>query len=316
MSENIEKKEISRWIIIWESALNVLKKIFKSGDEKVNWQLAKHSGSNKWVKTEAAEDPEILWKAGIKTVQNPEVLKDLEEHSDQNGWGEPLIASDLDVLRLNNGTKIPYMNVYSKKNCKLRNELGEKALKEGNYDEAKKCFIMNVEGGNNEDSQYNLGMMYLKGLGLTENYKEAQKLFKPLAEKGNSSAQYSLGMCQLDSGNENYKEGEKWLIKAALQGHLKAQYSLGRRYKEGRNLEKNDKKAIKWFKKIVARKNESIREDLIGKWFPVRIPLDEYKEGIIEEVEKYLSEIEEKRKLDVKSNNKDKNIEQNSGIEM
>lgn len=43
------------------------------------------------------------------------------------------------------------------------------------------------------DAQYNLGVMYYKGQGAKQNFKEAMSCFKLAAEQGNESAQINLG---------------------------------------------------------------------------------------------------------------------------
>ena len=45
----------------------------------------------------------------------------------------------------------------------------------------------------NARAQHNLGWVYRKGLGVTQNYETALKWYKLAADQGNASAQHNLG---------------------------------------------------------------------------------------------------------------------------
>tara|TARA_Y100001936_G_scaffold55005_1_gene53853 strand:- start:2206 stop:3153 length:948 start_codon:yes stop_codon:yes gene_type:complete len=80
------------------------------------------------------------------------------------------------------------------------------------------------------------------------DYKTSLKLMLPLAKKGFSKAQYNLGV-MYDKGkgvDKNIKKAKKWFQFAAEQGHDKAQYNLGLIYGKGKGIEKDYSKAFKW----------------------------------------------------------------------
>ena len=58
-----------------------------------------------------------------------------------------------------------------------------------------------------------------------EDYETAYKLFLPLAEQGNTDAQYNLGVSYRDGQGvqQDYKEAAKWYRLSAEQGFAKAQ---------------------------------------------------------------------------------------------
>ena len=61
------------------------------------------------------------------------------------------------------------------------------------------------------------------------NYTVALENWKSLAEQGNASAQYNLGL-MYDMGqcvSQDYKQAVYWLTKSAKQGNAKAQTNLG-----------------------------------------------------------------------------------------
>lgn len=73
------------------------------------------------------------------------------------------------------------------------------------------------------------------------NNKAALNEFKPLADAGNSDAQYYTS-----KASEDWEEGTKYLRKSADQGHLKAQYELGIRYCRGFGVPKIRSEGLKW----------------------------------------------------------------------
>ena len=82
------------------------------------------------------------------------------------------------------------------------------------------------------------------------NLNRIKKLEK-LAEKGDINIQYNLGDTY-DSGKDiprNFKKAVYWWKKAAKEGYKEAQYYLALEYDSGFLLNENPKKAAYWFKK-------------------------------------------------------------------
>ncbi len=73
-------------------------------------------------------------------------------------------------------------------------------------------------------SQYELGVLYFDGEGVTKDYKQALKWFTRSAERGNSSAQYELGLMHKGGYGTPVDpiEALKWFTKAAAQGNSDA----------------------------------------------------------------------------------------------
>jgi len=101
------------------------------------------------------------------------------------------------------------------------------------------------------DAQYNLGFMYYKGRGVTQDYQEARGWFLKAAEQGYAKAQYNLGvMYYLGEGiPKDYQEARGWLLKAAEQGYAKAQYNLGVMYHDGEGGPQDYQEARRWYLK-------------------------------------------------------------------
>jgi hypothetical protein len=69
---------------------------------------------------------------------------------------------------------------------------GLSAYKSGDYTTAIREFTELAEQGN-ASAQFNLGVMYAEGQGVPQDYKQAEKWYTKAAEQGNASAQSNLG---------------------------------------------------------------------------------------------------------------------------
>jgi len=121
---------------------------------------------------------------------------------------------------------------------------------EQDYKEAFKWFSKAADQGD-ASAQYFLGGMYYSGEGVEQDYKQAFKWHTKAADQGDASAQFSLGvMYSKGQGVEqDYKEAFKWFSKAADQGDASAQFNLGVMYYEGQGVEQDYKQAFKWHTK-------------------------------------------------------------------
>ena len=83
------------------------------------------------------------------------------------------------------------------------------------------------------------------------DYKTALKEWQSLADQGNASAQYNLGV-MYENGEgvlKDDKQAVKWYQKAADQGNASAQYNLGAMYADSTVVLKDLSKAKYWIKK-------------------------------------------------------------------
>jgi TPR repeat protein len=97
-------------------------------------------------------------------------------------------------------------------------------------------------------AQFDLGVSYRFGQGVSQSYDEAVKWYRKAAEQGYAKAQFNLGVCY-DTGRgvpQNYMEAVKWYRKAAVQGHAKAQFNLGVSYKYGQGVTRDYVESYAW----------------------------------------------------------------------
>ncbi|MFZ7230567.1 tetratricopeptide repeat protein [Avibacterium avium] len=100
-------------------------------------------------------------------------------------------------------------------------------------------------------AQFNLGLMYANGQGVKQDKAEAAKWYRKAAEQGDVSAQFNLGLIYHIYHYD--VEGVKWYRKAAEQGNASAQFNLGFMYWGGDLLKQDYFTAIEWFRKAAAQ---------------------------------------------------------------
>ena len=106
----------------------------------------------------------------------------------------------------------------------------------------------------NATAQYKLGMTYQ----LLPNDAEAMRWLSKSAEQGNSGAQSLLGFSYeegLHGTKRDVAEAIKWFLKAADQGSDSAEYRLGELYHQGVGVARNDSRSRKWWLKSATQGN-------------------------------------------------------------
>ncbi len=94
-------------------------------------------------------------------------------------------------------------------------------------------------------AQFNVGLMYDKGQGVSKDEVQAMKWYRLAADQGRSDAQYQLG--HLCYKQNNYAEAAKWFHLAADQGRADAQSNLGSMYAEGEGVPQDFVQALRRF---------------------------------------------------------------------
>lgn len=100
------------------------------------------------------------------------------------------------------------------------------------------------------------------------DFVTAERLLRPLAERGNAQAQTALGfMHEYGRGApQSYTEAAIWYCLAAEQGYAQAQYLLGLLYNKGHGVPRDYVEAHKWLNLAAARAPKRDRE----YWIRVR----------------------------------------------
>ena len=97
-----------------------------------------------------------------------------------------------------------------------------------------------AEQGDTE-AQFNLGIIYAKGIGVEKDAAKSFEWIHKAAEQGNVVAQGLVGwMYDIGDGvNENRVEAAKWYLKAAEQGDIVSENNLALLYDNGDGVPQN-----------------------------------------------------------------------------
>jgi hypothetical protein len=101
------------------------------------------------------------------------------------------------------------------------------------------------------------------------DYVGAAKEWRPLAEEGDATAQFNLGLLYLDGHGvpQNPGEAATWFRRAAEQDYPQAQHNLGAMYGSGQGVKRDLVQAYKWLNICAAKGNSGCvtQRDLISK---------------------------------------------------
>ena len=100
-----------------------------------------------------------------------------------------------------------------------RLETGAEAAARGDYAAAIREWRPHAERGD-APSQYRLGALYAKGMGVSLDSKEAAKWYRQAAEQGYADAQYALGGLYAEGAGveADYAAAAEWYRRASTQG--------------------------------------------------------------------------------------------------
>jgi len=139
---------------------------------------------------------------------------------------------------------------------------GVAAAKRGDYATARREWRPLAEQGN-ANAQFNLGLMYDNGQGVSQDYAKALQWYRKAAEQGNVEAQYNLGF-MYDNGQgvpQDYAKALRWWRKAAEQGNAKAQSKLGFMYRNGLGVPQDYVQAHMWYNLVASRSPPGMDRD-------------------------------------------------------
>jgi len=100
------------------------------------------------------------------------------------------------------------------------------------------------------DGQAALGFLYLMGLAVPQDAKEALRLFRAAAEQGDAVGETSLAMMYSDGLGvaKDSAESLRWWRRAAERGHAFAQTALGVSYVRGEGTPRNVEEGARWLR--------------------------------------------------------------------
>jgi TPR repeat protein len=113
--------------------------------------------------------------------------------------------------------------------------------------------LVTLSNSSNPEAQTNLGICYLDGVGVEQDYVKAAELFSLAAEQGYAEAQCRLGQCYLERQGvrRNLSKGFELFQQAAAQNYGKAEYLIGNCYYTATAVNQDFVEAEKWAQRAV-----------------------------------------------------------------
>ena len=125
-------------------------------------------------------------------------------------------------------------------------------------------------------AQYQLGLLYANGQGVTKDDAKARQWYEKAAAQGHVEAQVNLGILLMYArgGQQDYKMAVYYLRLSANQGNDLAQRRLGQMYERGDGVQQDYVKAYMWYSLGAANGVEAgarLRDTLAKKMDPDQI---------------------------------------------
>jgi TPR repeat protein len=138
------------------------------------------------------------------------------------------------------------------------------AVGRGDYPTALRLFRPLADQGNSY-AQHSLSAMYAKGIGVPQDYAEAIKWLRLAADKGLAIAQNDMGIMYRQGWGvvQDNTEAVSWFRRAADQDFMPAQNNLGDMYAVGLGIPRDYGEAIKWFRRA-AEQDSPYAQNILG----------------------------------------------------
>jgi TPR repeat protein len=102
-----------------------------------------------------------------------------------------------------------------------------------------------------------------------KDYATAAKEWRALAEKGDAPSQFNLGLLYVDGLGvpQDYTQAATWFERSAQQDYEKAQLNLGAMYGAGRGVKRDYVQAYKWLNVCAAKGDQKCvaQRDLVAQ---------------------------------------------------
>lgn len=127
---------------------------------------------------------------------------------------------------------------------------GMAAFEADRFDEAARTLRPLAERGNVE-AQFTLGYMYFMGVGVPQNKSTAVRWYQRAADQGDPTAKYNLGYLYLYGNGvaENRSKSIKLFRDAAAQGQLLAMLGMGLIFETAKFSPPNYERALDWYQR-------------------------------------------------------------------
>jgi TPR repeat protein len=140
-------------------------------------------------------------------------------------------------------------------------ETGMGGYQRGNYATALSEWRPLAQQGD-PSAQFYLGLLHEKGHGVPQDYTKARKWYEKAAAQGYAMGQLQLGLLYAngDGVQQDYAKARQWYEKAAAQGYAMAQSNLGMLYKSGNGVSQDNVRAYMWFSLAAAHSTGNLQK--------------------------------------------------------
>jgi len=118
-------------------------------------------------------------------------------------------------------------------------------------------------------SDYDKGLAYSFGDGVSQNHNKALEFFMKSAEQGYAPARYRVGVAYAygEGTEKNMEKAAYWYEQAAKQSYDVAQRNLGMMYINGEGVEEDKPRALAWYSVLADKGNvmDIRRRDVLEK---------------------------------------------------
>ncbi len=129
--------------------------------------------------------------------------------------------------------------------------------------------VEEISADSSGKAEYEQGLAYAFGDGVSQNDRTAFNLFYAAAEKGYALAQYKVGVAFAygEGVRQDPKLAAEWYLKAAEQGYTIAQRNLATMYLDGNGIQQNKIQALAWYRVVASQGNamDIRRRDQLAK---------------------------------------------------
>jgi TPR repeat protein len=148
----------------------------------------------------------------------------------------PIVALSACLLAATAFTVQPHAQAKENSNF----EAGIAAYQANDLPLAYRAFLAAAKEGH-ADSQFNVGVMYEKGIGVGKDEKEAVVWYGKAASQGSAPAQFNLGVLYENGRGTkiDFAKANEWYRKASAQGDALAIGNLGMLYVRGQGVKEN-----------------------------------------------------------------------------
>jgi TPR repeat protein len=123
-----------------------------------------------------------------------------------------------------------------------------------------------LAGEGDTDSQYDLGNMYMEGIGVDMDKAKAIDWYGKAAAQGYEKAQYKLGLIYYEesSPEKDISLAFRYFNEAAGKGHPAAQFHIGKMYASGQGVKRDYEMALQCYSRAVEGGFNDARREMIN----------------------------------------------------